>query len=122
VRILLVDDEVAISNSTGMLLEYEGYTVDHASHGREGLERVEASPPDLIITDYMMPYMDGLAMIGVLRAQGWTGPIILVSAVPEENLPETYERAHDAYLVKPYRARDLPELVRILLEPGGRNA
>lgn len=114
-RILLVEDELPISINTGMILEDEGYTVDYAHNGRDGLAKVQASPPDLIITDYKMPHMDGLAMITALRSRGWGGPIILMTSTMEDRLPASYQHEHDSYLAKPHRENDLLSLVRVLL-------
>jgi DNA-binding response OmpR family regulator len=122
VRILLVEDEIAISINTGMILEDEGYVVDYAHNGKAGIEQAKSAPPDLVITDYMMPHMDGLAMIAALRSTGWTGPIILATSIPEGNLPASYERTHDGYLAKPYLERDLLNLVRALADARRRDA
>ncbi|MCH8684252.1 response regulator transcription factor [Pedomonas mirosovicensis] len=113
--ILVVEDEFIISLNASMLLEDEGFHVDVAYDGAEALEMVAANPPDLIIADYMMPVMDGLEMITRLRAQGWAGPIMLVTSIPEEKLPVSYARGHDAYLSKPYLAQQFIEAVRRLL-------
>ena len=114
-RILVVEDEFIISLNASMLLEDEGFDVDVAYDGAEALKKVEANPPDLIIADYMMPVMDGLEMIARLRAQGWSGPIILVTSIPEEKLPASYNGGHDAYLSKPYLANQFIAAVHRLL-------
>lgn len=114
-RILVVEDEFIISLNASMLLEDEGYHVDVAYDGAEALELVAASPPDLIIADYMMPVMDGLEMITRLRTQGWAGPIMLVTSIPEENLPASYGHLHNAYLSKPYLANHFIAAVQRLL-------
>jgi DNA-binding response OmpR family regulator len=115
VRILLVEDETSVSINTGMILEDEGFTVDYAYNGRDALAKIKASPPNLIITDYMMPHMDGLAMITTLRSDGWTGPVVLTTSIMEDRLPLSYPRGHDGYLAKPHREEDLLILVRALL-------
>lgn len=56
--------------------------------------------PDLIITDFMMPKMTGLEMIAALRARGFTGPIVLTTSIPENQLPT--QPGYDAYVSKPY--------------------
>lgn len=117
-RILVVEDEFIISLNACMLLEDEGFQVDVAYDGVEALELVAANPPDLIVADYMMPAMDGLEMITRLREAGWPGPILLTTAIPEEKLPVTYARGHNAYLSKPYLANHFIEAVHRLL--GGR--
>lgn len=106
-RILVVEDEPIISLTACMILEDGGHQVEAASHGMEALAILATSSPDLIVTDFMMPTLDGLEMITRLRSDGWKGPIILSSAIPEVGLPETYSPAHDAFLGKPYRAHEL---------------
>lgn len=101
-RVLVVEDEFLISMSTGMLLEDEGHSVEFAYDGATGLEMAIASPPDLIITDYMMPRMSGLDMIAELRARGLRVPIVLATSIPESHLPSSYTRGHDAFVGKPY--------------------
>lgn len=114
-RILLVEDEVLISMSTSLLLEDEGHHVDVAHDGIRGLDMALASPPDLIITDYMMPRMSGLDMIVELRARGSTVPIVLATSVPEAQLPATYPGGHDAYVGKPYRVTQILEVLARLM-------
>jgi CheY-like chemotaxis protein len=114
-RLLLVEDEVLISMSTSMLLEDEGHLVEVAPEGARGLEMALASPPDLIITDYMMPRMNGLDMIVELRARGSRVPILLATSVPETQLPSSYSGGHDMYVSKPYRVTQILEAIAKLL-------
>ena len=114
-RVLLVEDEVLISMSTSMLLEDEGYLVEVASDGARGLEMALASPPDLIVTDYMMPRMNGLDMIVELRVRGSRAPIVLATSVPETQLPPSYSGGHDVHIIKPYCAAQILETIARLL-------
>ncbi len=114
-RILLVEDEILISLNSSMLLEDEGFAVDVAFNGEQGLDLALARSPDLIVTDYMMPRMDGLTFIMEARARGVTVPILLTTSMPEKGLSETYRGGHDAYLAKPYNAEQLLALVQRLL-------
>lgn len=118
-RVLVVEDEFVIALNASMLLEDEGLLVDTAFDGAEALEIIASTPPDVIVTDYMMPTMDGLQLITTLRAQGWRGPIILATAISEERLPVSYKGGHDAYIAKPYLANDLIGLVKDLLAGEG---
>lgn len=121
-RILLVEDEVIIGLSAATMLESVGYVVDNAYDGVEALERLKASPPDIIITDFMMPRMDGLALIAHLRGQAWSSPIILATAIPERDLPEGYQGGHDIHLNKPYGLSELLAAVRKALECSAEGA
>ena len=99
-RILLVEDEALIAIVTSMALEDVGYHVTVASDGQQGLEIALQDRPDLIISDYMMPRMTGLQMIGMLREKGFSNPIILATSIPESMLP--VREGYDAYMSKPY--------------------
>lgn len=108
-RVLIVEDESIIALVASIALEAAGYHVTEPIDGQEGLQIASQERPELIITDYMMPRMDGVEMIRRLRAAGFEQPIILATSVPESMLPET---RYDAYLAKPYREQDLLAVVR----------
>jgi two-component system response regulator GlrR len=78
-NILLVDDNVHGVLARRTILEEFGYHVTSASSGPEALELVNQHEFDLIVTDYRMPGMDGVALIGALRARDYKNPIILLS-------------------------------------------
>lgn len=80
--ILLVEDERGIASAFSILLEMEGYRVTLASNGLEALEQLALRKPDLIMTDCMMPVMDGLTLISRIRANPTHRdiPILLMSA------------------------------------------
>jgi CheY-like chemotaxis protein len=78
-NILLVDDNVHGVLARRTVLEELGYEVTSAPSGLEALELVGKREFDLIVTDYRMPGMDGVALIGALRARGFDKPIILLS-------------------------------------------
>ena len=66
--VLIVEDEFAIADLLEMVLTDEGYRVLHAANGRQGLERLAEGPrPDLVISDYMMPILDGAGMLKAMR-------------------------------------------------------
>ena len=117
-RILIVEDEALVADSLAYLLEEAGYNVTAVADGREGLERALESPPNLIISDFMMPRMSGLEMIKRLRAAGNTTPVILLTAVPEANLP--LQAGYDLYFSKPYVEKRLLEGVRKIAQAVGR--
>ena len=102
-RILLVEDEYAGAEVLALILREEGYVVTVASNGRQGLDKVHEARPDLIVTDYMMPMMNGAEMAREIRRlpEFATTPVLLVSGVPEEML-EASGGAYDAFLRKPF--------------------
>lgn len=113
--ILVVEDEGIIALSASMILEDAGYTVILAYNGEAGLAVALTSSLDLIISDYMMPRMDGIQMIKALREAGNKTPVILATAIPEDRLPSNPHPVYDAYLGKPYNGNALHAAVRRLL-------
>jgi CheY-like chemotaxis protein len=114
-RILVVEDESSILAALTLLLDVEGYRVAEATNGQQGLERLAGFAPDLIITDYMMPFMDGVEMIRRIRQdpQFADVPVILISAA----LPHDVDLSGlaDASLSKPTGIDRLLEVIERLL-------
>jgi two-component system response regulator VicR len=81
-RILFVDDDFAVAEVTRMVLEHEGYTVLIAGNGEDAYHAVETERPDLVITDYMMPIMNGGQLVRRMRAAPALKaiPVIMVTA------------------------------------------
>ena len=78
-RILVIDDNAAIRELLRLVLEEEGYEVIEAANGAEGLQRYQATPTDLVITDLQMPGMDGLELLMALRRMVPTPALIAIS-------------------------------------------
>ena len=102
-----------------MTLEDEGYEVIEATNGRKGLEAARNGRVDVIVTDFMMPDMDGMAMLRALREEGPLVPVIVASAVPRAQLNAT-DLPIACYLRKPYDEEALASAVRAALEPRER--
>ena len=102
-RILIVEDEPDIRFLMRLIFEGAGHTVVEARHGGTGLKSVKATRPDLVITDVMMPTMDGLEFITRLRSDPETAaiPILAVSGNAE------LATAADAVLRKPFLPKEL---------------
>lgn len=109
--ILVVDDESNMRFLLRMILESAGYEVVEAPHGAAAFEQAKASPPDLVVTDLMMPVMTGRELIERLRADSVTAdiPIVVLSASPKTTLD-----AVDAVLGKPFEPDQLLEAARSL--------
>ncbi len=117
-HILVVDDNPDLRAYVSSVLQRKGYQVSTAEQGAAGLESATAHRPDIIITDLMMPGVNGLEMIERIRKnpdiQGT--PIILLTAkVDDETRLEGMEQGADAYLSKPFNDRELLAEVRNLL-------
>jgi len=117
--ILIVEDEVTLSLLAAMTLEDEGYEVVIAANGIQGVEAVRERAPDLVVTDYMMPVMDGVEMIRALREDGFAGPIVLTSAVSEAQVPGAETLAYEGFLPKPYHEKRLLGLIEEHLGASG---
>jgi len=112
--ILLVEDNADMRLYLNMVLSQNGYTITEAENGKQGLELALQTMPDLIITDVMMPEMDGYQMTQTLKSNPITShiPIVILTAKGRtESKIEGYRRGADAYLPKPFSTEEL--LVRI---------
>ncbi|MDP2154441.1 MAG: HDOD domain-containing protein, partial [Sulfuricella sp.] len=114
-RILVVDDDKAVSNYLQKLLTSHGHTVLSAADGKEGLEKVLEYTPQLVISDWVMPNMDGIAFCESLRTtRDGRGLyfIILTALADEDRLVEAFEAGVDDYLVKPFSEKVLMARLR----------
>ena len=117
--ILIVEDEFAIAELLEMVLVDEGYHVLRASNGRQGLERLaNDSRPDLVISDYMMPILDGASMIQTMRENEAQRdiPYIIMSSMPENNVRQRIQ-GYASFVRKPFRLLKVVELVASILGP-----
>jgi DNA-binding response OmpR family regulator len=104
--ILIVDDERLICDLLAELLEEEGYRVVRAYDGASGLAAAELRKPDLILSDIMMPGIDGVTLIRRLRERGVRAPALLMSAVyADVDLPRV------RFVPKPF---DVDEIVKVV--------
>src|SRR5579872_1045216 len=113
-RILVIEDDAAISRVLQLELEHEGYTVEAARDGLSGLERA-LKEPDLIILDLMLPRMDGLEVCKRVRAKSRV-PIIMLTA--KDRVPDRVaglDIGADDYLTKPFSTEELLARVRARL-------
>jgi len=118
VKILVVDDERAVRESLRRALELEGYEIELAEDGREALSRLEddASQPDAVILDVLMPGVDGLEVCRRLRRTGNRVPVLMLTARDEvENRVAGLDAGADDYVTKPFALEELLARVRALL-------
>jgi signal transduction histidine kinase/DNA-binding response OmpR family regulator len=109
-RILLADDNADMREYAGRLLRSRGWTVESVADGQAALEAVTRDRPDIVLTDVMMPRLDGFGLLQALREDPATRdvPVILLSArAGEESRVEGLDAGADDYLVKPFSAREL---------------
>jgi len=115
-RILVVDDDPAVTSMLKRGLSYEGFAVEVASSGPEGLDLAREHAPDLVILDVMMPGMDGLEMLQRLRAADAQLPILMLTArdAPADQIKGLGFGADD-YITKPFTFEVLAARVRAQL-------
>jgi len=116
--ILVVEDEPGIRGALELLLGLEGFGVVTASDGLKGLDALAHAEFDLILTDYMMPLMDGPTFLARVRTDGCYGhiPAILMSSVPRA--PESVKPLADLFIAKPFEIPALLQAIRTLLRDG----
>ncbi len=117
-RILVVDDSAVIRKLVTHYLEAEGYLVVEAENGLDGLKMVSTEKPDLVISDFLMPKMDGLTFVKKLKSQLATRfiPVIMLTAKDEvESEVEVIDAGADDYLTKPVVPKRLVARVKRLL-------
>ncbi|MEV6303234.1 response regulator [Actinoplanes sp. NPDC051861] len=113
-RVLVVDDEPDLRFLHRRILTRAGHDVTEASDGAAALESVRSSPPDLVVTDVMMPLMDGLEFIRRLRADPATEAIPVLAVSGDWQLVTDA----DVALAKPCQGRDLLVAAEDLLQKG----
>lgn len=114
-RILAIDDDPIMRSLLERMLSSAGHAVQVAKNGKEGLELALEFKPQLVITDWLMPEMDGLAFCKFLRAteEGKEIYVILLTALEtEDRLVEAFEAGADDYIVKPFSKRVLMARLR----------
>lgn len=114
-RILIIEDQAQIRDNLVRFLRLEGHEVAFAEDGVVGLEAVRAAPPELVICDFMMPRMDGFAVLAALQADQVLRqlPFIMLSASAEpERLEKAVAMGASAYVTKPFRLAEIRELLR----------
>ena len=115
-RLLLIEDDPEAARFILKGLRESGYSAEHAADGREGLFRATEGKFDVIVTDRMLPHMDGLAILQLLRQQGCETPVLVLSALGNVDDRERGLRAGgDDYLTKPFAFVELLARVEALL-------
>ena len=113
-RLLIVDDEPSVHQLVRTMLRRGGYDLQTASNGEEGLRMAKAAPPDLVVTDVLMPFMDGWTLVKRLRSTAETAlvPVIfLTSQGTTEDYIRGFRLGADDYLEKATQFWDLPDRV-----------
>lgn len=115
-HVLIVDDEDTIRSLLARITA-RTYPTVHLSLANDGLDALRAfdhDPADLVLTNYDMPRMDGLALVQALRTRSATVPIVMISADPAL---ATQVSGVTAFIAKPFRPRDVQQVITRLLPP-----
>lgn len=115
-KVLVVEDEVKVSNFIMRGLEEEGYTVEVAEDGKKGLDLITAKNYDIILLDLMIPEMDGLEVLKRMRQDEIETPVLIITAKStKEDVIKGLDTGSDDYLTKPFSFDELLARMRALL-------
>ena len=118
-KLLLVEDDATTADYIAKGLAEEGFTVDRAGDGRDGLFMATEASHDAIILDRMLPGMDGMAVLAALRAAGIDTPVMILSALATaDERVKGLTSGSDDYLAKPFAFAELLARLRIMLRRG----
>jgi len=113
IKILVVDDEKIIVRSVQMILKAEGYDIEGASSGKDAILKMEQNSYDLVLTDLMMPEMDGISLIRWLKEhRPEVGVVILTGYPSQETIKEALELGIIDYVPKPFTPSALIDVTR----------
>jgi len=117
-RILAVDDEPNIVRLIQVNLERHGYQVETANNGAQALAKIRQNRPDLLVSDVMMPEMDGFELLASIRRDPnlMDLPVIMLTAkAQDKDVLEGYKTGADMYLTKPFNPQELLAFVKRIL-------
>lgn len=118
-RVLVVEDEPAISTAIKSILEGSGYAVDVSGDGRDALRWADTYPYDVVVLDIVLPGLDGVGVCRALRARGAKVPVLMLTALDAvDDRVAGLDAGADDYLGKPFAASELLARVRALLRRG----
>lgn len=124
-RILVVDDEPSIVDAVATSLRYEGFSVSTASTGRAALAAAQEDRPDLVVLDVMLPDLSGIEVAGRLRRDGFTTPVLFLTARHGVEDRVAGLAVGDDYMTKPFSLAEVVARTRAILrrtkgDQGGR--
>lgn len=118
-HILLIEDMKGVRDSLEMILTMAGYTVDFATNGLEGLEKIKSASYDLVVTDILMPELDGSEVIMQMHTMGNKTPVLAISAggngVSAEQALVLAKQKATAILEKPFSKDDLITQIKSII-------
>jgi two-component system, OmpR family, copper resistance phosphate regulon response regulator CusR len=123
-NILLIEDEIKVASFVSQGLEEEGYAVQTAYNGADGLQLLKGDAFDIVLLDLMLPGIDGLEVLKTMRGWGMTTPVLIITAKSsKEDVVRGLDTGSDDYLTKPFSFEELLARIRALLRrKSGREA
>ncbi|NLE82195.1 MAG: response regulator transcription factor [Rhodococcus sp.] len=122
-RVLVVDDEPSIVELLSVSLKFQGFEVETAANGAEGLDRARRFQPDAVILDVMMPGMDGMGMLRRLRADGSDAPVLFLTAKDSvDDKVAGLTLGADDYVTKPFSLEEVIARLRTILRRAGKTS
>jgi two-component system response regulator MtrA len=121
-RILVVDDDAALSEMIGIVLQGEGFETHFCADGSGALEAFRAAEPDLVLLDLMLPGIDGIEVCSQLRAESGVPIIMLTAKSDTTDVVAGLESGADDYVVKPFNPQELVARIRTRLRPTADSA
>lgn len=120
-KLLVIEDEVMLNRSIVKLLKTQQYSVDAAYDGEEAIDYIRATNYDVIISDIMMPRLDGLGVLKYLRNHQIKTPVLMLTAKDTlEDRVTGLDAGADDYLVKPFEFDELLARIRVMLRRNNR--
>jgi two-component system, OmpR family, response regulator MtrA len=120
-RVLLIEDDPAVRQGLELALTRHGHRVRAVESGEQGLDRLRADLPDVVVLDLMLPGMDGFEVCRRIRAAGEVPIIMLTARGDDMDVVAGLEAGADDYVVKPVQARVLEARIRAVLRRSGRD-
>ena len=117
-RLLVVDDDLALAEMLGIVLQSEGFDVTHVADGSAAVAAFRDSRPDLVLLDVMLPGMDGVEICRRIRAESGVPIVMLTARTDTVDVVVGLESGADDYVLKPFKPQELIARVRARLRRG----
>ena len=120
-KILIIEDDFMIAESTQTLLKYQGFDVDWVNNGIDGLKKIQHEQVDVVLLDLGLPMMDGMQVLKQIRQNHPTLPVLIISARDQlQQRVDGLNHGADDYLIKPYEFDELLARIHALLRRSGK--
>ena len=118
-KVALIDDDVVLTGLLKDFIQAEGFSVDIANDGQEGLDLVRQGKPDIVVLDIMMPKLNGIEVLKRIRSESLTPVIMLTARGDDADCVMGLELGADDYVTKPCTPHELTARIRAILRRMG---